>query len=138
MLSLQMKSGDYLTIGEDVVVQVFKGTGSQFRVSVKAPRQVPILRGEVRERSGDQRPQGLLEHPPKKSPSTQARAARQMEKLAQRTDARRQAAQARADAVARMRTILTTLSDQAAREALAAQLDRLETAEVPSDKEAAG
>lgn len=72
MLSLQLKSGDYLTIGEDVVVQVFKGTGSQFRVSVKAPRQVPILRGEIRERSGDRRPQGLLEHPPKKSPSTQA------------------------------------------------------------------
>ena len=37
-----------------------------------------------------------------------------------------------------MRTILTTLSDQGAREALAAQLDRLETAEVPSDKGAAG
>lgn len=138
MLSLQMKSGDYLTIGEDVVVQVFKGAGSQFRVSVKAPRQVPILRGEVRERAGDQRPQGLLDRPPKKSPATQAHAARQLEKLAQRTDARRQAAQARADAVAQMRTILTTLDDQPAREALAAQLDRLETAEVPSDRGEAG
>ena len=61
-----------------------------------------------------------------------------MEKLAQRTDARQKAAQTRADALSQMRTILATLPDQPAKEALAAQLDRLETAERPPGKEAAG
>lgn len=138
MLSLQMRSGEYLTIGEDVVIQVFKGTGSQFRVSVKAPRQVPVLRGEVRERKGDARPNGLLDHPPKKSPAAQAHAARQLEKLAQRTDARQKAAQTRADAISQMRAILSTLPDQPAKEALAVQLDRLEASDDSVGKEAAG
>ncbi len=138
MLSLQMRSGEYLTIGEDVVVQVFKDSASQFRVSVKAPRQVPILRGEVRERTGDARPEGLLDRPPKKSPAAQARAARQLEKLAQRTDARQKAAQVRADALSQMRAILAALPDQPVKEALAVQLDRLEAAEAPPGKEATG
>ena len=59
MLSLQLKSGDYLTIGDDIAVQVFEEPGSSFRVAVKAPKEIPILRGEVHERSG-KRPDGLL------------------------------------------------------------------------------
>ena len=54
MLSLQLKSGEYLTIGDDIVVQVFE-QGGTIRVAVKAPRELPILRGEVHERDG-QRP----------------------------------------------------------------------------------
>ena len=64
MLSLQMKSGDYVTIGNQVVVQVFKESGPQFRVSIKAPREVPIVRGKVLERDGEQRPEGLLDRKP--------------------------------------------------------------------------
>ena len=45
MLFLQMKSGEYLTIGEDVAVQVFRDTGDRIRVAVKAPRELPVLRG---------------------------------------------------------------------------------------------
>ena len=63
MLSLQLKSGEYLTIGDDIVVQVFE-QGGTIRVAVKAPRELPILRGEVRERDG-QRPDGLLRQRPK-------------------------------------------------------------------------
>ncbi len=59
MLSLQMKSGDYVTIGEDVVVQVFRESGPQVRVSIKAPREVPIIRGAVLEQAGQKRPEGL-------------------------------------------------------------------------------
>ena len=55
MLSLQLKSGEYLTIGEDIAVQIFQ-TGSSFRVAVKAPREIPIVRGEVLERQGEDRP----------------------------------------------------------------------------------
>ena len=54
MLSLQLKDGEYLTIGEDIVIQVF--TNSTVRLAVQAPREVPIVRGEVLERNGDQRP----------------------------------------------------------------------------------
>ena len=56
MLFLQLKSGEYLTIGEDIAVQVFHG----IRVAVKAPKEVSILRGEVRERNGEARPEGLI------------------------------------------------------------------------------
>ena len=136
MLSLQLKSGDYLTIGDNVVVQVFKETGAQFRVSIPAPREVPILRGQVRERTGTQRPTGLRSEPPKKSPAAQAHANRQLEKLTQRTEARRQAAQTRADAVAAMRAILDRLDQQPQRPedlaALRTQLDRVAQAEPPA------
>ena len=56
MLSLQMKSGDYVTIGENVVVQVFRDSGPQFRISIKAPKEIPIMRGAVLERAGQERP----------------------------------------------------------------------------------
>lgn len=73
MLSLQLKSGEYITIGENIAVQVFAGSGSTFRVAVKAPREVPILRGEVLERT-EQRPDGLRDQAPQ-SPSRRARSA---------------------------------------------------------------
>ena len=60
MLTLRIKSGEYLTIGEDIAIQVFKKSGDSFLVAVKAPKDVPILRGEVLERTG-QRPEGLRE-----------------------------------------------------------------------------
>lgn len=49
MLSLHLLSGEYITIGEDIVVQVFQ-TGSSFRVAVDAPRSIPIARGELHEK----------------------------------------------------------------------------------------
>jgi len=54
MLSLQLSDGEYLTIGEDIVIQVF--TNSTIKVSVQAPRDMTILRGEVLERNGSDRP----------------------------------------------------------------------------------
>ena len=84
MLSLQLKSGEYLTIGDDIVVQVFE-QGGAIRVAVKAPRELPILRGEVHERDGDQ-PDGLLRQRPK-TPSERVRNARRMEELARKKEA---------------------------------------------------
>ena len=60
MLVLQLKSGEYLTIGEDIAIQVFPDSANNVRVAVKAPRDMTILRGEVRERNGAQRPKGLV------------------------------------------------------------------------------
>lgn len=60
MLFLQMKEGEYLTIGEEIVVQVFPDSSTTARLAIKAPKEMTILRGEVRERSGAQRPKGLV------------------------------------------------------------------------------
>ena len=79
MLSLQLKSGEYLSIGEDVSVQIFEQSGSTFRVSVNAPREIPILRGEVLERT-EKRPDGIFEKRPK-SPSERARDAKRMQEF---------------------------------------------------------
>lgn len=54
MLFLQLKDGEYLTIGDDIVIQVF--TNSTIKVSVQAPKDMTILRGEVLERNGQERP----------------------------------------------------------------------------------
>ncbi|MDE6591121.1 MAG: carbon storage regulator [Oscillospiraceae bacterium] len=61
MLFLQLKSGEYLTIGGDIAVQVFQDTGNRIRVGVVAPRDLTVLRGEVWERNGEARPKGIME-----------------------------------------------------------------------------
>ena len=63
MLFLQLNPGEYLTIGDDIAVQVFLDSASRIRVAVKAPREMTILRGEVRERPGGKRPEGLMDPP---------------------------------------------------------------------------
>ena len=99
MLSLLLKSGEYLTIGENIVVQIFEESGDAFRVSVKAPREIPIVRGELLERTGE-RPDGLYKRRPK-SPSERARNAKQMDKMAARREyfAEKQALEAQQTAV---------------------------------------
>ena len=81
MLSLSIKSGEYITIGNDIVVQIFR-EGPDAKVEVKAPRELTILRGEVHERSGE-KPDGLLAKRPK-SLSEQTRNAKRVEKLAEK------------------------------------------------------
>lgn len=78
MLSLSIKSGDYITIGRDIVVQIFR-EGPDARVEIKAPRELTILRGEVHERTGE-KPEGLLAKRPK-SPSEYKRNAKRAEEL---------------------------------------------------------
>lgn len=68
MLFLQLKSGEYLTIGENIAVQVFRDGSERIRVAVKAPREIPVLRGELRERAGTERPDGLIELPTSSRP----------------------------------------------------------------------
>jgi len=60
MLCISMKVGDYFTVGSDTVVQFDDLVGERARIMVTAPREVPILRGELVERSG-QRPDCVLE-----------------------------------------------------------------------------
>lgn len=63
MLSLQLKTGDYMTIGEDVVVQLDNISGDRCKLMIQAPREVPIVRGKVLERTGGERPDCVFEAP---------------------------------------------------------------------------
>ena len=140
MLSLQLKSGEYLPIGDNIAVQIFEQSGSYFRVSVKAPREIPILRGEVRERTGV-RPDGLHGNRPK-SPSERRHNARQLEELAER-DARRKRAEEEKQAVLRELMEIADHMDALAEahgetrgklKDLRARLARIETADVAEDR----
>ena len=69
MLSLNLKDGEYLTIGEDIVIQVF--ANSTIKLAIQAPRELPIVRGVVLERNGDQRPDCVVDlKAPKNHPKT--------------------------------------------------------------------
>ena len=114
MLSLQMKSGDYVTIGENVVVQVFRDSGPQVRISIKAPKEIPIMRGAVLERAGQERPDGLHKRGPKKSPSEQIRSARKLEELAKRQEARQKEKETRSRAMAEMDRVLSNMDQNSA------------------------
>ena len=52
MLALTVREGDYVTIGEDVVVQVLK-TGDVFRIAIDAPKSMDIRRSKVQEAMGE-------------------------------------------------------------------------------------
>lgn len=61
MLVLQLKSGEYMTIGGDVVVQVSDVSADRCKLMIKAPREIPVIRGELLERAGAGRPEGVAE-----------------------------------------------------------------------------
>ena len=52
MLALTVREGDYVTIGDDVVVQVLK-TGDVFRIAIEAPKSMDIRRAKVQEAMGE-------------------------------------------------------------------------------------
>ena len=52
MLALTVREGEYVTIGNDIVVQVLK-TGDTFRIAIEAPRSMKIERSKVREMNGN-------------------------------------------------------------------------------------
>ncbi len=63
MLSLQLRTGDYMTIGDEVIVQLNHIAGDRCKLMVQAPRDMTILRGEVLERIGGERPGCVVDGP---------------------------------------------------------------------------
>ncbi|MEM9660244.1 MAG: carbon storage regulator, partial [Planctomycetota bacterium] len=49
MLVLSRKSGERIHIGGDIVVEVRKVAGNRVTLAVEAPKEVRILRGELRD-----------------------------------------------------------------------------------------
>ena len=48
MLVLSRKSGETIRIGRDIILQIRRVTGNRVVLAIKAPRNVRILRGELR------------------------------------------------------------------------------------------
>ncbi len=63
MLSLGLKQGEYLTIGDNVVVQLDRISGDRCKLVVQAPREVPVVRGKALEQRGGKRPDCVFEAP---------------------------------------------------------------------------
>ena len=63
MLLLQLRAGEYMTIGDDVVVQVNDVSGDRCKLMIQAPREIPVIRGELLERAGAKRPECVGEPP---------------------------------------------------------------------------
>jgi len=66
MLHLNLCEEDYLTINGNIVIEVSAVSGKYANLSIDAPKDIPILRGKVLERSGGKRPACLDEKPRKK------------------------------------------------------------------------
>jgi carbon storage regulator len=47
MLVLSRRSGESLLIGDDVVIEVLDISGTQVKLGIRAPRKIPVLRGEL-------------------------------------------------------------------------------------------
>ena len=56
MLTLGVKPGEYVQIGDDIKVSVKQAKGRLLRLDIVAPREMLVLRGELIEKS--QGPQG--------------------------------------------------------------------------------
>ena len=69
MLKLTLLPDEYLTIDGKIVVQLLRTAGGRAVVAVEAPREFPIVRGSVLERSGGKRP-ACLAPPPKRRPGS--------------------------------------------------------------------
>ena len=65
MLCISLTAGDYFTLGDDTVVQLDRLNGERVHLTINAPREVPILRGQVLERNGGQRPACVMEKSPR-------------------------------------------------------------------------
>ena len=73
MLCISMKPGEYFTVGGSTVIQYDRLSGERVHLTVNAPREVPILRGEVLERNGSQRPRAVFGKSPEQVKKEQKR-----------------------------------------------------------------
>jgi carbon storage regulator len=49
MLVLTRREGEWISVGENVVVRVLSVKGDQVQIGVEAPREIAVHRGEIRE-----------------------------------------------------------------------------------------
>jgi len=66
MLSISLEPGQYVTIGEEIVVKVSKMIGGRCILAIEADRSMPIVRSVIRERDGTPPPACIAKLPPNK------------------------------------------------------------------------
>lgn len=64
MLALTVKTGDYATIGPDIVIQVLTA-GEMFRTAIDAPRETRIARARVHALTGSSHARGRAARQPR-------------------------------------------------------------------------
>ena len=47
MLVLSRKPGEFITIGDSIKITVIESRGGKVRIGIEAPREVPVVRGEL-------------------------------------------------------------------------------------------
>ena len=68
MLVIRRRAGESVFIGDDVEVSILEIAGSQVKLGIQAPRQVPVLRSEIRVTAEQNRaasrlaPEPVIEH----------------------------------------------------------------------------
>ena len=104
VLSLQIESGGYITINGNIIIQLF-AEGFKIRVHIEAPKEIPVLRGDVAERNGAKRPRELMDKAPKNL-AKRIGSARQLEKYMARKEQEQAAMKEHATVFAEMNRIL--------------------------------
>ena len=107
MLCLSLTPGEYLTIGSNVIILFDRMSGDRCKMVIHAHREVPVLRGEVLERAGGERPECVFAAPRWRRPEISWD-------------------QSKAQALASMRKVLSEMDGQDSRvQALQKQLDHM-------------
>ena len=60
MLCISLMPGEYFTVGGSTVIQFDRLSGERVHLTIHAPREVQVLRGEVLERNGGKRPDCVM------------------------------------------------------------------------------
>lgn len=98
MLSLNVKDGEYITIGDNILVQAYR-FGTQTQVLVDAPREISILRGKLLEQSGGERPGNVIKGYRKQPPPSDRRRAEAWQKTLTKRQENRESAKAALDEI---------------------------------------
>ena len=67
MLMLTITPDDYVTINGNIVIKVAEASPTRIRLCIDADRSVPIVRGEVLERNGGERPDWVDQAPSRRA-----------------------------------------------------------------------
>lgn len=51
MLVLSRKTGERIVIGDNIIIEVCRISGDKVRIAIEAPRDVPVLRSELKEKA---------------------------------------------------------------------------------------
>ena len=66
MLTLNLNEGEYITVGDNIVIQAYP-EGKRVTLRVDAPREIPVLRGSLQEKGGAPKPEALAQAGERKS-----------------------------------------------------------------------